>query len=1157
MADAAITSKPTMRPAYMTTPQRQSGGSREMKVSWKNPSSATDRNNAARATGMIIRWDLVLVSIKDGKDTLTRHYEQKVADNTLTSATLNLNSFRSLEFPNEVWTRDTFYPGKTDDTHEWTKMWCLRTLRCGVYYYNGKGKGPGTITSSSFHQPFATTVSKPVQAVETGHVSCTVKTPKGDDMLEIHSGWWTRTVYDSRTKKKTVDHGKVTRGSSKTIAWDVANRMELTYEQYVHFKVEAFTRGYWGNSETRSNELYVSYPNEPEISKVQIPSKNGSDKVTVLIKTNQAKQHPVTGVRIEVLASCDYTKESQIPANAEWTDLDIVDDGECTAISCTVSEVKPEVDKYTWIRIKTWNQIESIFYRYSAPMRLKTLETKSPTASGDGCTITKTKAGLDGTSVVVTTTYDEDNTNTGTELTWSQYSDAWFSTDQPDSFEATWKSSTGSYIRNGVTRYTGTVEVTVRGLDPTTTYYFQARRFLDQEGRDRTYSSWSNQKPCTTTADPTETDDADTKEKPVPSSVTLVVPQFTPRGEGIPVTWTFQPDSRENIDEKLADRQTAWELYIPKGAYNLTSGNTTTPNAELVVASGTDAKGAYTIPYTTQSGLGVTNLVSFVTKSGGPKDSVKLRVRVQTSGNWKASGTKTAQIADAPKLGVSVKTVTAQPMQAEFYCNQQSTLSIVVRAAGACGEMPSGYTTQAIGDTIWSGSVTPKWGSLDPTQTDEYQQLLQDLVDAQSSTEIVTRWYGTTYNNGSSWSKFNALYGYDNPFFSEQKYDTGNKLGILISKPDGIKTAGNLYRSLWDGSQWGSWTQVSYARTLDTSDAAYDKLVVTFPDSTSYQRFYAGTLALALDVTTDNKDAPASIAAAQEAIDEYLADAYDCIGVVTLPSGLDLWDGSVYTITATATDKRTSLTSEAAECSFDVAWERQAPELAEADVTVTPHSTYDAAGNHEVTATITLPEADQQDSDLTADDRLDVYRVTSDGPYLIYRDASPGAVITDPYAPYGRSSLAYRVAVRTPDGDTSWRDYPYDLRFGALRVDFGSRHVELPYNITPNDSYSKDFAVTRYLDGSIDGFWNAGAMRQGGFSTELIKLFDRDHVDAVRALAHHAGPCFVRCAEGVAYAADVEVNSIGTDYKSLAYGITLNVTEVELTEEYMGVSEEA
>ena len=1154
MADAAITSKPTSRPVYMTTPQRQSGGSREMKVSWKNPSSATDRNNSARATGIIIHWDLVLVSIKDGKSTLTRHFDQKVGDNTLTSATLNLNAFRSREFPNEIWTRDTFYPGTTDNTHEWTKMWCLRTLRCGVYYYNAKGEGPGTITTMNFKQPFATTVSKPEQAADTGHVSCTVKTPKGDDHLEVHSGWWTRTVYDSRTKKKSVAHGKVTRGSSVTVSYDVADRMQLTYDQYVSFKVEAFTRGYWGNSEKRSQTLYVSFPKEPKITSVQIPSKNSSDKVTVLVNTQQATkdkpQHPVTGTRLEVLASSTYTSASQIPANAEWTDLDIVDDGDCTAISCTVSDVKPDVDTYTWIRVKTWNQIESIFYRYSKPLRLKSLETKSPTAAGDGCTITNAVAGKDGTSIVVTTKYDEDNRNTGTEITWSQYSDAWFSTDQPDSFEAEWATDTSTYTRDGTTRYKGTVQITVRGLDPTTTYYFQARRYLDLDDKDRTYSGWSDQKECTTTADPTEEDSADTKPKPVPESVSLIVPAFTPHGQGIPVTWTFQPDSNENVNTDLADHQTGWELYVPKGTY--TKGGVS--NKEWVVARGTDAKGAYTIPYETQQDAkGVTGLIELIADAGGPRDSIALQVRVSTSGNWCESETSTAQIAYSPKLGLSVPTVTAQPAIMTAYCTVQSDLSVVVRATGACGDMPWGYATQAIGDTIWSGTVTPSWGTLDPTQTDEYQQLLQDLVDAQSTTEVVTRWVtNPAYADDDRWNSYNVA-NIDSPGLSEQRYDTGNKVGLLVTKPDGVKRMGQLYQSTWDGSSWSAWSQVSYQKVLDTSNAAYDQVVVTFNSSSTYQRFVNGTLALALDVVTDNKDSEASVLAAQQAIDEYLADAYAYVGTIALPTGLDLWDGSTYTATVVATDPRTSLSSEVAETTFMVEWARQAPELAEGDVTVTPLSSFDESGNHEVTATVSLPSG----GSLTAGDRLDVYRVTPDGPYLIYRDASPGAVINDPYAPYGKTELAYRVAVRTTDGDTSWRDYPYELRFGALRIDFGSRHVELPYNITPNDSYSKDFVATRYLDGSIDGFWNEGAVRQGGFSTELIKLYDRARLDVVRELAHYAGPCFVRCAEGIAYAADVEVNSIGTDYKSLAYGISLNVTEVELTEEYMGVSEEA
>ncbi|MBQ9004907.1 MAG: hypothetical protein IJ092_00890 [Atopobiaceae bacterium] len=1148
MADAKITKAPTMRPTCMTSPARQSGGSRVMKVTWKNPASATDKGNAARSEGVVVHWDLRLVSRTDSKKTLTRHVDQKFANASTTSAELNLNSFRSREFPKEQWTRDTFYPGATDNSHEWTKMWCLRSVYCGVYYYNSKGAGPGTISSTNFKQPFNTTVSNPEQDADTGHISCKVSTPKGDDHLEIHSGWWKRTVYDSRTKKTTTGTGKITRGSSAAVAYDVTDRMQLDYDQYVRFTVEAHTRGYWGDSAKQSKTLYVSFPKQPQIGGVDIPSKSGSDKVTVHVSTQQATsaapQHPVTGVRLQVLGSCEWASESQIPGNADWEDLDVQDDGECTAISCTVSDVRPEPDTYTWLRVKTWNQIESIFYRYSAPYRLKSLETKSPTAAGDGCTITEAAAGRDGTSVVVTTAYDEDSQNTGTEIAWSKYRDAWTSTDQPDSFDATWATNTSTYERSGVTRYKGTVQITVRGLDPETTYYFKARRYLD--GDTTTYSTWSNMAQCTTLADPEDGETGDTKPKPVPDSVTLSVPPYTPRGEGVPVTWTFQPDSGEDVDEDEAAHQTAWGLYVPAGTY-ATGGRA---NPEWVVATGTDAKGAHTIPHEGQAGTrGLSDLMLLVAEYGGEADSIALAVRVATGGSWRESEAVTARIADVPGLVAQAATVTAQPARIDFYSDRQPELTIVVRARGGSGEMPWGDAWQAEGDVAWSGAKAPAWRECDPTSTELYAQLQRDLADAASPTSSTSTWVA------GAWASPEAEAAFAESFGSMASLDgmaaSGTTLSLSIDKGRCLRSVGAMRVTAYGGGEWSEPTSVSWATSIDTSDPTYDAISVTLPNAATATALASGTTALMLDLSTYDWDADASVAVAQDAIDAYLAAGYAYAATVELPDGLDLWDGATYDVSATATDPATMLTSGVATCAMAVAGARQAPELAEVDATVTPHDSYDADGNHTLTADIAIgtPEG-AADSD-----RFDVYRVTPDGAYLVYRDASADDVVTDPYAPYGKGELAYRVAVRTADGDTSWRDFPYELDFHALRVEFGSRHVELPYNIVPSDSYSKDFEARRYMDGSVDGFWNEGATRKAGFSTDLIKLYDRDRLADVRALAQHAGPCFVRTPEGCAFMADVQVTSIGTDYRSAAIGVSLDCTEVELTAQYMGTTE--
>jgi len=1160
MADKAITKAPTSRLAYMSSPKRKSGTSRDVTVTWKNQSWVSDRQNAARAEGVEIHWELML-QWHGNKNTSVEHVDQRYYDVTQTSATVNLDWFTA-RGQKTIWHRDHYYPGKSDATHEWRKGWHLKSVRCTVRYTNRKGKGPATTTVMDTAKPGVPTVTALTQDAATGHVSCKVTCPKGEGRAEAESAWWTRTVYDTRyepKKRTSVLHGVVARSATGGVEFDVFDRMGLSYDDYVRIVVDAHTRGWWGDSDTRSRTLYVSYPKIPKITSVGIPSKSSTDKVTCWVNlqqaTSKAPQHPVTGVRLQVLKSSTYTSESQIPSDAEWEDLDIQDDGDCCAISCTVADVRPAVDTYTWIRLKSWNQIENIFYRYSSPVRLKTLETKSPSAAGDGCTVTKCAAGKDGTSVVVTTEYDEDNKNTGTEITWSEYKDAWTSTDQPDSFDATWATDKSTYTRSGVTRYKGKCVVTVRGLDPNKTYYFRARRYLDLADKDRTYSSYSAIRECTTLADPDDDSSSSTKAKPRPDSVSLVAPSYTPHGEGIPLTWTFQPDSRENVEEKLADKQTGWELFVPAGAYSKTSGGKTTTNPEWIVAAGTDAKGAFTIPDASAGGVrGVKSLVTLVRKYGGPSDSVKLRVRVKTSGAWRESATVTARVADKPVLAVYAGTATSQPAHIQFYSDQQPRLSIVLRALGCRGDMPWGEDFQTDGDAVWSGVKTPSWSAFDATKTDQYEQLQQDIDDARDAYEVQSTRFAMDVGDPAAMESFTGRFGDVAWFDSIEQNDADGSIVISVSKGESIQTVDATMASAYADGEWSEPSAASVTTAIDRSGDESDTITVTFSNAADYTAYKDGTLVLAIDTTGLDKDVAASVEAAEAALEEYMSVGYAYMATVELPEGLDLWDGATYEVTATATNRTSRLTSEAMRAEFQVEWARQAPALTDSDAVVTPHDEWDEAGNHRLYATVEIGDR----SDFDDDDRFDVYRVTTDGIYLIYSDAAAGDTVTDPYAPYSkRDELAYRVCLRTGDGDMSWHDYPYVLKYHALRIEFGSRYVELPYNIVPTDSYSKDFEARRYMDGSIDGFWNAGAMHTGGFTTDLIKIMERDRIEDVRSLARYAGACFVRTADGHAYMANVAVNTVSTDYKSLAYGVSLDATEVELAEEYMGIVEGA
>lgn len=268
---------------------------------------------------------------------------------------------------------------------------------------------------------------------------------------------------------------------------------------------------------------------------------------------------------------------------------------------------------------------------------------------------------------------------------------------------------------------------------------------------------------------------------------------------------------------------------------------------------------------------------------------------------------------------------------------------------------------------------------------------------------------------------------------------------------------------------------------------------------------------------------------------------------VTLEPGVGFMDGAAYRVEAVATDPVSGLASGIATASFAVAWAHQAVTPGSA-VTVEEAEGEDAHGvmHRAVTIALTPPDG------TAAGDVYDLYRVTHDGAQRVSQpEGLPlTSTVTDEYAPYGDAAdFSYRAAIRTPDGDVAWDDYEYFLDAQVLRFDFGGRSVELPYDIVVGDSYEKDFELRQHMDGGSEGYWNGSVKRTASLSTGILRIDDADAAEAVRALARHAGPVFVRTPDGSAYEADVQVN--GADVSGEVLAVSFDATEVGLTDEFM------
>ena len=942
----AITKKPTAKVTGLNTPSRVKD-TWGWQIKWGVPAAAKSDKSNARATGVEVEWELGMglnYKDKNGKWVIKNPRIIKTAGISWTDwlkCWLNAGWDWSNGFKNV--TRQSFYPLTSR---------ILYNIHARVRLTNGKGKGPEVHVYRALSVPTNPSIANPVHDEQTGRVSASISVDKStaDDVRECYDSEWRIKVVDTRVdgKERIVKSGTTT-SASYSIWYDVADRQQLTYGQYVRVTFEVRARGLRGASAYVSKTKYVAYPGQGKITGVSVPATSAKAPVTVLCSSGATAQHPVTSVKLQALRSVSYETAEDIPSTATWDDTGAVDNGTVTALAVTVEDLRPDRGLRTWVRLKTIHEYESMFYRYSDPVQLSQLFVPAASAAEERVTIVSIVPDSSGESMAVTLGWNADGTDDadGTELTWAGHADAWRSNDGPASWSFDW--SDGPITVGSVT-YGDSAEVVVRGLEPGGQYWMRARRYKEGEA-GTTYSPWSSIATAITGADA--------------GDVALMAQPILPRGRSLALTWVLGE----------GPEQTAWEVLtgtaVTDGKVSEWAGDPS------VVAAGEGPLCTCTID------------AERIASIAGSASAIPISVRSLRGGEYAESAISIVALADAPALSMVVpETVTAQGPTLALSCSLAADVRITCSSMGAVGDSPDGMREQLAGDVVWSDAISPVWAGAGP-------------------------------------------FTYD----------------------------------------------------------------------------------------------------------------------VTLPTGLALWNNASYTVAAVARDPLTGLESELAEGAFTVAWAHPAPAPSEA-VAVTPSDVTDEDGARSIQAMISLVAPE----DAAEGDTYDVFRITPDGSYAIAVGQALDATVTDPYAPYGGEGMAYRVALTTADGDANWLDYPYELSAKELRIDFGDRYVELPWNIGISDSWRKDFESRAHLGAETpDGYWNESVERTAGLSTDVLRVGDPERIAALSALAQHAGPCFVRTPMGSAYEADVQVGGMERASNSGVCPVSLDATEVSLTADYMAI----
>jgi cell division protein FtsI/penicillin-binding protein 2 len=114
-----------------------------------------------------------------------------------------------------------------------------------------------------------------------------------------------------------------------------------------------------------------------------------------------------------------------------------------------------------------------------------------------------------------------------------------------------------------------------------------------------------------------------------------------------------------------------------------------------------------------------------------------------------------------------------------------------------------------------------------------------------------------------------------------------------------------------------------------------------------------------------------------------------------------------------------------------------------------------------------------------------------------------------------------------------------DLKHGL--IDFDGEQIEIFYDVTQSNTWSKDFKETRYLGGSVQGDWNKAVGMTSTVSVSAVTVMDQEKIKAMRRLASYPGVCHLRTLDGASFSCDIQISenrNYGQDTFRAEYSIS-------------------
>lgn len=247
-------------------------------------------------------------------------------------------------------------------------------------------------------------------------------------------------------------------------------------------------------------------------------------------------------------------------------------------------------------------------------------------------------------------------------------------------------------------------------------------------------------------------------------------------------------------------------------------------------------------------------------------------------------------------------------------------------------------------------------------------------------------------------------------------------------------------------------------------------------------------------------------------------------------------DGAKYKIEITFTDVYGHTAEQ--EILFSVRWSHQ-PE--------TPAATVATDSENRIAVVAVTQPAGYADGDT-----FDLYRLSVGRPELILSGGEYGVEYVDPYPALTSGGLL--IVNRTANGDYitsensfAWSEYEFDLEEKKTLIEFDEELIELQYDMSLDNSWSKDFERTSYLGGSVQGDWNPAVTRDLKFSGKSITTSEPELIEKMRRLSDYPGICHIRTPEGSSFSCDIQVSETidGANPQIVEFDLTISKVDAE------------